>query len=83
MEFVLATTSEVTPDVLRDYLEDRLSGFERQRIERVIRNDQEVARAFKMIREGTEVIRERLKLDEEVPPEWLAVISRWDLRGKT
>jgi anti-sigma factor RsiW len=83
MEFALAATREVTPDVLRDYLEDRLSGFERRRIERAIRDDQEVAHAFKKIREGAEVIRERLEIDEEVPPEWLAVISRWDLRGKS
>ena len=79
----MLTTDHVTPDVLRDYLEGQLSEFERQRVERAIRDDYEIARAFRMIREGTEVIRARLDLDEEVPVDWLAIISRWDLSAKS
>jgi anti-sigma factor RsiW len=72
----------VTPDVLRDYLEGRLSDLERERVELAIRDDQEITRAFQMIREGTDVLRARLELNEEIPAEWLSIISRWDLPQK-
>ena len=34
-----------------------------------------------MIQEGTEIIRARLDLDDEIPVEWLAIISRWNLKS--
>jgi hypothetical protein len=83
VEYAVPTrTNEVTADVLRDYLERRLNDFERHRVEHAIRDDKEIARAFQMIQEGTQIIRARLDLDVEVPVEWLAIISRWDLSGK-
>jgi hypothetical protein len=54
------------------------AGFERQRIEHAIRDDPDIARAFQMIREGTEVMRTRLDLDAEIPIEWLTTMSRWE-----
>jgi anti-sigma factor RsiW len=76
-------TGQVTPDVLRDYLDGRLSVFEGQQVEQAIRDDQEIARAFEMIREGMEVIRARVEVEKEVPPEWVTIISRWDLKGRS
>jgi anti-sigma factor RsiW len=83
MERAVLTADPVTPDVLRDYLDGRLSQFERQRIERAVQEDREIAQAIRMIKEGTEVIRARLELQEEIPVEWLAIISRWDLPVKS
>jgi len=72
------TGTEVTADILQDYLSGGLSESERQAVEHAIRKDAEIARAFGMIRTGAELLRERLQLPTHIPAEWLAIISRWN-----
>jgi anti-sigma factor RsiW len=74
------TATKITADLLHDYLSGGLSESERQRVERAIRDDPEITRAFEMIRTGANVLRKRLQLPTDIPVEWLAIISRWEPR---
>jgi anti-sigma factor RsiW len=79
---IVPLPQHVPADVLRDYLADELSDFERQRVERAIRDDAETASAVEIIGNGEKKIRDRLELNEEIPAAWLAIVSRWELTGR-
>jgi anti-sigma-K factor RskA len=68
---------KVTADVLQDFLSGKLSDQERRNVEQAIREDSEIAQALEVMRARAEMLRARYGLPADVPPEWLAILSRW------